>query len=85
LYHVLHAKADAIDRVKETAQKNFSIIPPEVDLGAIEVEFSQKGDYLMRLRQCLAPIKEKAPFPGDYFGLSSCCGADFDEQFSARG
>jgi chromosome partitioning protein len=62
LYDVLHGEADAIDRVRETAQKNLSIIPAEVDLVAIEVELSQKGDYLMRLRQCLEPIKKMDRF-----------------------
>jgi chromosome partitioning protein len=38
LCYVLHSEADAIDRAKETAQKNLSIIPAEVDLGASEVE-----------------------------------------------
>ncbi|MDR1590383.1 MAG: ParA family protein [Puniceicoccales bacterium] len=62
LYNVLHGEAAAIDRVKETVQKNLSIIPAEVDLAAIEVELSRKGDYLMRLRQCLSPIKSSDRF-----------------------
>jgi chromosome partitioning protein len=62
LYDVLHGEANAIDRVKETAQNNLSIIPAEVDLAAIEVELSRKGDYLMRLRQCLSPIKSSDRF-----------------------
>lgn len=62
LCDVLHGEADAIDRIKETTQENLSIIPAEVDLAAIEVELSQKGDYLMRLRQCLAPIKHSDRF-----------------------
>jgi chromosome partitioning protein len=62
LYDALHGEADAIDRVKETTQKNLSIIPAEVDLAAIEVELSRKGDYLMRLRQCLSPIKSSDRF-----------------------
>jgi chromosome partitioning protein len=62
LYDVLHGEANAVDRVKETTQKNLSIIPAEVDLAAIEVELSRKGDYLMRLRQCLSPIKNSDRF-----------------------
>ncbi|MDR1435085.1 MAG: ParA family protein [Puniceicoccales bacterium] len=62
LYDVLHGEANAIDRVKEMKQKNLSVIPAEMDLAAIEVELSQKGDYLMRLRQCLAPIKNSDRF-----------------------
>jgi chromosome partitioning protein len=59
---VLHGEANAIDRIKEMTQKNLSVIPAEMDLAAIEVELSQKGDYLMRLRQCLAPLKSSDRF-----------------------
>lgn len=62
LCDVLHGEARAIDQIKETSQKGLSIIPAEVDLAAIEVELSQKGDYLMRLRECLAPIKKSDRF-----------------------
>lgn len=62
LCDVLHGEANAVDRIKTTSQENLSIIPAEVDLAAIEVELSQKGDYLMRLRQCLAPIKKSDKF-----------------------
>ncbi|MDR2807292.1 MAG: ParA family protein [Puniceicoccales bacterium] len=62
LYDVLHGEAHAIDHIQETSQKNLSVIPAEVDLTAIEVELSQKGDYLMWLRQCLSPIKNSDRF-----------------------
>lgn len=62
LYEVLHGEAEAVDRIKETPQKNLHIIPAEVNLAAIEVELSRHGDYLMRLRQCLAPIKNSGKF-----------------------
>jgi chromosome partitioning protein len=62
LYDVLHGEAKAMDQVREMPQKNLSVIPAEVDLAAIEVELSKKGDYLMRLRQCLAPIKNSDRF-----------------------
>jgi chromosome partitioning protein len=62
LYDVLHGEASAIDRVKSTMYENLSVIPAEIDLAAIEVELSQHGDYLMRLRQCLEPIKRSDRF-----------------------
>jgi len=56
LYGPLHGEGEAMDKVRETRQKNLSIIPSEVDLAAIEIELGQKDDYLVQLKNVLAPL-----------------------------
>lgn len=62
LYMPLHGEDEALGKVINTAQKNLSIIPSEVDLAAIEVELAQGKDYLTKLRTCLEPIKKSGQF-----------------------
>ena len=57
IYRALHGEAKAEDLVLETEEKNLFLIPSEVDLAAIEMELSQKKDYLVQLRRCLEPIR----------------------------
>lgn len=57
LYGVLHGEGSAADKVIQTRQKNLFIIPSEVDLAAIEVELAQSENYLLKLKECLRPIK----------------------------
>lgn len=58
LYGVFHGEGEAMEKVVETKQKNFFMIPSEVDLAAIEVELAQVDNYLLKLKECLAPIKK---------------------------
>tara|TARA_B100001248_G_scaffold220746_1_gene176569 strand:- start:9061 stop:9843 length:783 start_codon:yes stop_codon:yes gene_type:complete len=62
LYGPLHGDGDALDKVVPTKEKNLSLIPSEVDLAAIEMELSQKKDYLVQLKACLEPLKETGKF-----------------------
>ena len=39
--------------------KNFSILPSERDLAAVETELGRKENYLAQLRNCLAPLKRR--------------------------
>lgn len=57
IYGPLHGEGDAAERIIETHEKNLFLIPSEVDLAAIEMELSQKPDYLIQLRRCLDPIR----------------------------
>ncbi len=57
LYSVFHGEGTANDKIVQTRQKNLSIIPSEVDLAAIEVELAQSDNYLLKLKECLEPIK----------------------------
>ncbi len=56
LYGPLHGESDAMQKIIETGIPNLSLIPSEVDLAAIEMEFSQKEDYLVQLRRCIDPL-----------------------------
>lgn len=58
LYGVLHGEGKSSDKIIETKQKNLFIIPSEVDLAAIEVELAQADNYLLKLKECLDPIKD---------------------------
>ena len=60
LYGVLHGDDAATGKVVETGQKHLYLIPSEVDLAAIEIELGQKQDYLVQLRNALAPLREDA-------------------------
>lgn len=62
LYRCLLGEEDSLSKVVATGQKNLSLIPSEVDLAAIEIELSQRQDYLTQLRRCLQAIRE-----GDQF------------------
>lgn len=58
LYKVLCGQGNAQDKILDTGRERFSIIPSEVDISAIEVELSGAENYLMRLKECIAKIKE---------------------------
>lgn len=62
LYRVLIGEGSAADKIQPTGRENFSIIPSEVDLSAIEVELSGSENYLMRLREAIAPIRSSDDF-----------------------
>jgi chromosome partitioning protein len=62
LYGPLHGEGAASDKVLETRQANFFLIPSEVDLAAIEIELGQKDNYLVQLREVLRPLVESDRF-----------------------
>ncbi|MGA2051676.1 MAG: ParA family protein [Opitutales bacterium] len=62
LYGPLHGEGTAADKVLETRQANFFLIPSEVDLAAIEIELGQKENYLLQLREVLRPLVESDRF-----------------------
>lgn len=62
LYGCLHGDGDVRRQVQETGRKDLSMIPAEVDLAAIEVELSQRENYLVQLRHCLQPLRDSEVF-----------------------
>ena len=58
LYGALMGDDAATDKVQETRSKNLFLIPGEVDMAAIEIELSQRNNYLIQLRECLQPLRE---------------------------
>lgn len=62
LYGPLLGEGTAAEKVLPTETKNLSIIPSEVDLAAIEIELSQKQDYLVQLRNQLADLRNSGEF-----------------------
>ncbi len=62
LYQVLHGEGSARDKLLETGRKNLSLIPSETDISAIEVELSGADNYLLRLKDCLEPLKTSGEF-----------------------
>ncbi len=53
IYGPLTGQANAVDLVLPTAFENLYLLPSEVDLAAVEVELSQREDYLLQLRYSL--------------------------------
>ena len=62
LYQVMHGEGAARDKIIETERKKLWLIPSETDISAIEVELSGSENYLVRLRDALAPLKESGDF-----------------------
>lgn len=62
IYGCLHGDGDVREQISATSEKNLSLIPAEVDLAAIEVELSQRDNYLVQLRDCLQPIRDDDNF-----------------------
>ncbi len=62
LYQVLHGEGSARDKILDTGRKNLNLIPSETDISAIEVELSGVDNYLLRLRECLEPLKLSGEF-----------------------
>lgn len=57
LYQVLVGEGIAAEKIIPTGRDNLDIIPSEVDISAIEVELSGSENYLLRLREAIAPVK----------------------------
>lgn len=62
LYAPLHGESLAEELVIEANRDHLFLIPAEVDLAAIEIELSQKDDYLVQLKRCLEPLKASDKF-----------------------
>ena len=62
LYGPLQGQGDASQRVVETGLPRLSLIPSEVDLAAIEIELSQRPNYLVQLKRCLSSLQESRQF-----------------------
>ncbi len=62
IYGPLFGEGSAEDKVRETTTPYLYAIPSEVDLAATEIELAQEQDYLLRLRNALAGLKESGRF-----------------------
>jgi len=62
LYGPLNGEGTALEKVQKTHIKNLSIIPSEVDLAALEIELSQRPDYLTQMKKCLKPLVDSDEF-----------------------
>lgn len=86
LYGVLHGEGKSIEKIVVTNQKNLSVIPSEVDLAAVEVELAQAKNYLLKLKECLEPIKQSnlvdviildSPPALGLISMNGLCAADY--------
>lgn len=86
LYDVFHGDGKAKEKVIETRQKNLYLIPSEVDMAAVEVELAQSDNYLLKLKECLAPIKRSnemdviildSPPALGLLSMNGLCAADY--------
>jgi len=58
LYGPLHGEGSAMEMITPTPYEFLALIPSEVDLAAIEMELTQRENYLLRLRQVLQPVRD---------------------------
>ncbi|HAV14021.1 MAG TPA: sporulation initiation inhibitor Soj [Opitutae bacterium] len=70
LYGPLCGEGNALEKVQPVgASECLFMLPSEVDMAAIEIELFQREDYLVQLRECLAPLRES----GDYDAIILDC------------
>ena len=62
LYGPLHGEGSALEMILPTAYEHLALIPSEVDLAAIEMELTQKENYLLRLRHTLQPVRDSGGY-----------------------
>lgn len=62
LFGPLMGEGSAMDKVVATRIPHLSLIPSEVDLAAVEMNLSQRKDYLVQLRRILKPVRESGSF-----------------------
>ena len=62
LYGALTGEARAAEKIIATGTPNLDIIPSEVDMAAAESELLQNENYLSRLRDVLAPIRDSEKY-----------------------
>ncbi|MDP4694300.1 MAG: AAA family ATPase, partial [Opitutales bacterium] len=70
LYGPLCGEGSALEKVQPVGASDcLFMIPSEVDMAAIEIELFQRENYLVQLRECLAPLREC----GDYDAIILDC------------
>ncbi len=70
LYGPLCGEGTALEKVQPVgASGNLFLIPSEVDMAAIEIELVQRENYLLQLREVLAPLRAS----GDYDAVVLDC------------
>ena len=70
LYGPLCGEGNALGKVQPVGSSDcLFMIPSEVDMAAIEIELFQREDYLVQLRECLAPLRKS----GDYDAIILDC------------
>jgi chromosome partitioning protein len=70
LYGPLCGQGSALEKVQPVGTSDcLFMIPSEVDMAAIEIELYQRENYLLQLRQCIAPLRES----GDYDAIILDC------------
>jgi chromosome partitioning protein len=62
LFSVLNGEGTAKDKVQETHIPYVYAIPAEVDLAALEIELSQRDNYLIQLRGALKDLRSDGDF-----------------------
>lgn len=58
VYPVFHGEGQLHDKVLPSGVERLDILPSEVDLAALEIELGQQENYLVRLRELIAPIRD---------------------------
>jgi chromosome partitioning protein len=59
LYGPLCGEGSALEKVQPVGTSDaLFVIPSEVDMAAIEIELYQRDDYLLQLREVLAPLRQ---------------------------
>ena len=58
IYGPITGNGSASEQVQATRSENLWILPSELDLAAAELELGGQPDYLLKLRECLATLKE---------------------------
>jgi chromosome partitioning protein len=69
VYPVFHGEGALQDKVVASGVDRLDLLPSEVDLAALEIELGQQDNYLVRLRELIAPIRES----GDYGAIILDC------------
>src|SRR3954467_14024 len=62
LYGPLNGEGTAMSMITPTQYEHLALIPSEVDLAAAEIELAQTENYLMKLRQCLQPVRDAGTY-----------------------
>lgn len=58
-YHLLLATADIEEVLVKTEYKNLDILPSNISLAGVEIELVEMTERTYRMRQALAPVKDK--------------------------
>lgn len=62
LYGPLHGEGAAADMIVPTQYKNLSLLPSEEDLAAAEIELAQTENYLYKLKEAIAAIRDSGKY-----------------------